>query len=239
MRLFTRLDVKNDSIIKPINFEGLRKVGEPLSLAQKYYREGIDEIIFMDSVASLYKRKNLFNIIKKASKDIFIPITVGGGIKNTKDIKKCLLSGADKVAINSAFVKNISFLQKAVNIYGSSTIVCSIETKKIDNNWFVFFNNGKENSKIKLIDWIIKVQKFGCGEILLTSIDKDGAMSGCDFELLNFSIKSIKVPLIYSGGFNSVEEVKKFKKKFPSESISISSLLHYNLEKISNIKKII
>ncbi len=237
MRLFTRLDVKNNNIIKPINFEGLRKVGKPLPMAKKYYEEGIDEILFMDAVASLYNRKNLFNIIKQATKNIFRPITIGGGIKSLKDVKNCLLSGADKVAINSAFVKNINLLSEMVKIYGSSTIISYIETKKINGNWLVFFNNGKENSGINLLDWIYKVQNFGCGEILLTSIDKDGTLKGCDYELLNLVYKKIKVPLIYSGGCKNIEDVKKFKKKYPQTALSISSLLHYDLEKISDIKK--
>lgn len=237
MRLFTRLDIKNDTVIKPINFEGLRKVGKPLDMAKKYYKDGIDELIFMDAVASLYNRRNVFNIIKKACENIFIPITVGGGIKNLKEIKKCLLSGADKVAINSAVVKNINFLKEAVTIYGSSTIVSYIETKKITDEWYVFYNNGKENSNIKLKKWINIVQDHGCGEILLTPIDNDGTLNGINFELLNFVYKTIKVPLIYSGGTKDLNDIKKFKKIYPDESISVSSLLHYNFENIQNIKK--
>ena len=145
MRIIARLDIKNEFVIKGINLEGLRKIGDPIKIAQNYYNQGIDEIILIDSVASLYERNNLFNIIEKITESIFIPITLGGGIRSIKDIDRALKAGADKVAINSYATENPEFIRKAVNIFGSSTIMSYIEAKNIsDGNWEIYKNYGRE-----------------------------------------------------------------------------------------------
>jgi len=150
MRIIPRIEIKNNFVIKGINLEGLRKIGDPNILGKKYYLDGADELLFMDVVASLYGRNNIFEIIKKITKDIFIPITVGGGIRNIEDIQKALNSGADKVFINSAAVKNPNFIKEAVSVFGSSTIVVSIETRKNKKNfWEIFIHNGREETGIE------------------------------------------------------------------------------------------
>ena len=162
-RLLTKLEVKNNFLIKAINYEGLRKIGNPNEYAKKYYQEGIDEIIFIDIVASLYGRDCLFDIIKKASKDIFVPITAGGGIKTSEDIKQLLNSGADKVAINTSLLKNPKLINQFVNDYGSQCIVASIQAKKIDNTWYAYVENGKDNTNVNVMKWIDELTKKGVG----------------------------------------------------------------------------
>ena len=171
MRIIARLDIKNNFVIKGVNLEGLRKIGNPLEIAQKYYNDGIDEIIFIDAVASLYRRNNLYKIIDNSVKNIFVPLTVGGGIRSLKDIEKALNSGADKVAINSFATENPKFIQEAVKNFGSSTIISYIETKQIkENSWEVYKYSGREKTGINLENWIKQVQDYGCGEIDLSQV---------------------------------------------------------------------
>ena len=237
MRLIPRLDIKNNFVIKGINLEGLRKVGEPLDLLEKYYKEGADEICLIDSVASLYGRNNLFSIIENAAKNIFIPLTVGGGIRGLKDIELALNSGADKVAINSYATENPNFISQASKNFGSSTIVSYIEAKKNDSSWEVYKYFGREKTGLDIIYWIKKVQDLGCGEILLTSIDYEGLEKGMDYNLLDKIVKILNVPLIFSGGFSGIQDIKKIKKNYKNVSLSMSSVLHYNKIKLKDLRK--
>jgi len=238
MRIISRIDIKNNYVIKGINLEGLRKIGDPKNIIDKYYKSGVDEIIILDSVASLYGRNNLFSFIEEITKDIFIPITLGGGIKSIKDIERALNSGADKIAINSAAIKNINFIKEASKQFGSSTIISYIEAKQIaDNKWEPYTNCGRERSNIDLIDWIKKVQDNGCGEILLTSIDKEGTEKGFDYNMLEKIEKYIFRPLIISGGCGTINDIVRIKNNFNEFSVAIASLLHYNKIKISDLKK--
>lgn len=241
MRIIPRIEIKNNFVIKGINFEGLRKIGDPNIIGKKYYLDGADELLFMDVVASLYGRNNIFEIIKKITKNIFIPITIGGGIRSVEDIQQALNSGADKVAINSAAVKDPKFIKQAVSFFGSSTIVVSIETRKNRKNiWEVYTHNGRDVTGINLKDWLKKIQQFKCGEILVTSIDNEGTKKGFDIDLLSFLEKEkIQTPLIFCGGCGSIEHIKKIKKNLKKDAIAISSILHYNLSTIKEIKKAI
>tara|TARA_B100000579_G_scaffold278933_1_gene230755 strand:- start:4916 stop:5650 length:735 start_codon:yes stop_codon:yes gene_type:complete len=243
MRIIGRLDIKNHNIIQSINLEGLRVIGDPNIIGKKYYKEGIDELIFMDIVASLYGRNNIFKIIKMITKNIFIPVAVGGGIRSILDIEKALNSGADKVVINSAAIKNPRLIAEAEKKYGSSTIVISIDTRKNNNTgkWEIFTNTGREKANISLETWINKIQDLGCGEILITSIDHAGTRKGFDYDLLKFLKKfKLKIPLIYCGGCSGVQDIKKVKSYLKEDdAITISSIIHYNLEKIENLKKIV
>jgi len=239
MRTIARLDIKNDFVIKGINFEGLRKIGKPIDLSNKYYIDGVDELLLLDSVATLYSRKNLFDIIKKITEKIFIPVCVGGGIRSLNDIEMALKSGADKVAINSAIVKDISLLKTAKKNFGASNIVVSIEVKKNLNDWEIYVNNGRDKTGKNLSNWIKEVQEIGCGEILITSIDSDGTQKGLNQELLDH-IKSLEVlvPLIISGGVGNISHVKNFVKIFPEEALAIASAFHYKLIEMKEIKKL-
>ncbi len=236
MRVIARLDIKNENVIKGINFEGLRKVGQPIEMAKKYYNERIDEIIFIDAVASLYGRNQLFDIIEQSTKEIFCPITVGGGIRSINDIDKCLGSGADKVAINSYATENPNFIKEAVKTFGSSTILINIEAKQINKKkWEVYKFYGREKTGLDLNYWVEKVQEYDCGEIILTSVDKEGLQSGMDFEMLENVINKINRPLIFSGGFAKLTEIENIK-KYPCLSLSIASTLHYNDLTVDQIK---
>ena len=240
MRIIARIDIKNNFVIKGINLEGLRKVGDPYELITKYYEEGIDEIIIQDSVASLYGRNNLFDLIKDITKEIFIPITLGGGIRSLLDIEKALNSGADKVAINSKALENSNFIKEASNKFGSSTIVASIEAKKIsDNLWEPYKFCGRERTNINLVEWITTIQENGCGEILLTSIDHEGTKQGFDLEMINTFYDIIKKPLIISGGCGSLNHFSEIYKNYQDEAIAIASVLHYKMLKIDDFKNIV
>lgn len=237
MRIIVRLDIKNNFVIKGINLEGLRKVGDPSELLTKYYIEGADEILLVDAVASLYGRNNLFNIIEKAVKKTFIPITLGGGIRSIDDIKKALDSGVDKIALNTYATENPEIIERAVNLFGSSTIMMNIDAKKIHTaNWEVYKNYGREKTGLEVKNWIKSIQKLGCGEILLTSIDKEGLEKGYDIPLLEYIYSEVKVPLIMSGGCSSKNDVDNIKKKFPNVSVSMASILHYNKFKIKELR---
>jgi cyclase len=238
MRIISRVDIKNNYVIKGINLEGLRKVGDPKSIIEKYYKEGIDEIILVDSVASLYGRNNLFKLIEKITEEVFVPITLGGGIKSLNDIEKALKSGADKIAINSGAFENYNFIKQASKEFGSSTIISYIEAKKVaDKKWEAYKNCGRERTNYDLLNWIKKVQDDGCGEILLTSIDYEGTEKGFDLEMLDKVNKYIFKPIIISGGCGSIKDIIKIKEDFNYTSVAIASLLHYDKIKISEIKK--
>lgn len=237
MRIISRIDIKNNFVIKGINLEGLRKIGDPLEIATKYYQEGIDEIIFIDSVASLYGRNNLFNIIEKATKNIFVPITLGGGIRNLNNIEQALNSGADKVAINTFATENPNFIKEAVNNFGSSTITIYIESKHIgEKKWEVYKNCGREKTGLDVLSWIKKVQDFGCGELLVTSIDFEGMQRGFDIELLDSIYDYIDVPLIFNGGCGNIKDIIKVKKNYKNISFCIASAFHYKKILIENLK---
>jgi cyclase len=238
IRLIARLDIKSSNLVKPINLEGLRVVGEPNFFAKKYYKEGVDELIFMDCVATLYGRNNLSSIIKKATRDIFVPITVGGGIRNLDDAKNILNCGADKVAVNTAAVNNPEFISELANAIGSQSVVLSIEAKKRNKNyWEVYTSNGREPTGLNACDWIKKAVKLGAGEILLTSVDKEGTRKGFDVELMNMASKTTDVPIIASGGFGKVDHLAEVINFGQVDAIAIADAIHYKRISVSDLKK--
>jgi cyclase len=237
MRIISRIDIKNEFVIKGINLEGLRKIGDPLEIATNYYRDGIDEIMMMDAVASLYGRNNLFDIVEKSVKNIFVPITLGGGIRSLNDIDKALKSGADKVAINSYATENPNFIKEAVKNFGSSTITVYVEAKNVgEGKWEAYKNSGRDKTGLEIIDWIQKVQDYNCGELLITSIDYEGLQEGFDLELLNKIYPHVNVPLIFNGGCGKIEDILEIKKKYKNISFSIASAFHYKKISIKNLK---
>ena len=237
LRMIGRLDIKSDSVVKGINLEGLRKVGNPRYLAKKYYEEGIDEIIYMDVVASLYERNTITEFIKEAAKEIFVPLTVGGGIRSLDDIRKVLNNGADKVAINTAAIRNPTFLKEGSEIFGSQCIVSSIDVKEEGpNSWRVYFDNGREPSRFMLEEWIELVQEMGSGEIVLTSIDREGTKKGFDQDLARFSSKRSSIPLIFCGGIGKLSHVIEMS-DIEYDALAVASVLHYENLNIQEIKE--
>ena len=191
IRIIARIDINNDSVVKGKCLEGLRKIGKPNEMSKKYYEEGIDEIIFLDAVASLYDRNSLIHILKQASKETFIPITIGGGIKTINDIKDALSAGADKVAINTQAVKNIDFIREAVERFGSQAIVGSVVARRHRYRWEAFVDNAKHRTHKDAIDWAEELEQVGIGEIMITSIDNDGRQNGFDEDLVDALTKRV------------------------------------------------
>ncbi|OUU62629.1 MAG: imidazole glycerol phosphate synthase subunit HisF [Alphaproteobacteria bacterium TMED62] len=238
VRVIARLDIKSNSVVKGINLEGLRKVGDPKELAKKYYKEGIDEIIYMDVVASLYERNTIEKFIKVAAKEIFVPLTVGGGIRNLEDIRKVLNNGADKVAINTAAIKNENFIKEASQEIGSQSIIVSIEAKKVEkNNWEAYYDNGRERSGLNVLDWAKKAQDLGAGEVLITSVDNEGLKKGMDLELLKRLRDIVSIPIIFSGGVGQVEHIIDVVPN--TDAVALASVLHYNEYSIKFLKDIL
>tara|TARA_Y100001936_G_C15790036_1_gene515972 strand:- start:8 stop:736 length:729 start_codon:yes stop_codon:yes gene_type:complete len=238
MRFIARLDIKNNFVIKGINFEGLRKIGDPNILAHKYYMDGADEIIYIDTVASLYDRGSISKFLKVATKNIFIPITVGGGIRNIKGSDKLLKNGADKIAVNTALFKNKKLSKELVDKYGSQSVVLSIQAKKVSENcWEAYINYGRDKTNMSVLEWVKKNSLNNFGEILLTSIDAEGLSSGFDINLYKCIAKHVKIPLIASGGFGKVQHIKELKKYVNIDAVSISSAVHYNKIDFKRIKK--
>ncbi|MEL7144765.1 MAG: imidazole glycerol phosphate synthase cyclase subunit [Bacteroidota bacterium] len=235
-RLIARLDIKNQYVIKGIHLEGLRKIGDPIKLARQYYEEGIDEIIFMDAVASLYGRNNLFHIIESACKEVFIPITIGGGLRSLEDIDLALKSGADKVAINTAGIQNPEFIEKASLRYGSQCIVGSIEAKKKSWGYEAYIETGREESGIDALEWAKKLEDMGAGEIFITSIDQDGTKKGYDYELLTKVMEVVNIPVIGCGGAGKLDHFKQLVDSSDVDALATGSFLHYKLGTVGNIK---
>jgi cyclase len=205
IRVIARLDIKGPNLIKGVHLEGLRVVGNPIEYASTYYLEGIDEILFMDSVASLYGRNHLAEIISLTANDIFVPITVGGGIRSAQDAKDVLKSGADKIAINSAAVARPALIKEIAENFGSQATVLSVEAKKNEkDSWEVFTDNGREKSGLLVSDWVQEASSLGAGEILVTSVDKEGTGKGFDVELMHQISTKVKVPVIASGGMGTI-----------------------------------
>ncbi len=220
------------------HLECLKVVGIPENLAAKYYQDGADEILYMDIVASLYGRNNLVEIVRKASEHIFIPLTVGGGVRSLEDIDCLLRAGADKVAINSWIIENPDFVNKAVKSFGSQCIVGSIEAKSKGNNtWEAFYNNGRESSGKDVVNWALELVNRGVGELLLTSIDKEGVMKGFDNELIAKISNLVKIPVIAGGGAGNLADIKQVIEEGKADAVSVASVLHYNILTIQQIKE--
>ncbi|MBQ2644932.1 imidazole glycerol phosphate synthase subunit HisF [bacterium] len=236
-RIIPCLDVKNGETVKGVNFENLKFAGNPIKLASKYSDDGADELVFLDITATNEGRKTTVEMVEKVAKQVFIPFTVGGGIKSIEDIKILLKAGADKVAINSAAVRNPDIIQKASRYFGSQCIVSAIDAKWIDNDYFVFIHAGKENTGIKLTKWVKEIEKLGAGEILLTSMDTDGTQNGFDIKMLKTVVDSVKIPVIASGGAGA--ETKHFEDVFnigKADAALAASIFHYNTLPIETLK---
>ena len=237
-RIISRLDVKSNNVIKGVHLEGLRIIGDPNILALKYYNSGIDEIIYMDVVASLYGRNNIFNVVKKAAKDIFVPLTVGGGIRKIQDITSALRHGADKVAINTQALKHPEFLSLASKTFGNQCIVLSIEAKRRGNSkWEALTDNGREKTGVDVTDWAREAVKLGAGEILLTSVDQEGTKKGFDIELIDEVSSIVNIPVIACGGAGSANHIEDMLVKTKINAICCASLFHYNILSVEDLKK--
>lgn len=238
LRIIPRLDIKGKNLVKTIYLEGLRKIGLPNEYAIKYYKDSADELLFMDLVATLYGRNNLHDIIFEASKNIFIPLTVGGGIRTVDDAIKCLKSGADKIAVNTAAIEDPNLIKILAQRLGSSSVVLSVEAKKINGEWLAFTSSGRENSGKKVVDWINQAATLGVGEFCITSVDSEGTFKGYNSELLKIiSSLGIKEPIILSGGIGDYKDIVKIRNIINPSGVCIAGLFHYEKISIKQIKK--
>ena len=228
IRIIPKLDIKNGLLIKGINLEGLRVLGDPNDFANYYYDNGADEIYYLDNVATLYGLPQSLKYISSAAKNIFVPFGVGGGIKSLKDIEKILKKGGDKVIINSSFHEDKKFLKSAPKTFGSSTIVALVETVKIDNHYYVSKSNGRDLINKNPIEWAKECENNGVGEIFLTCVNNEGLQKGFDLEMIMKITNAVKIPVIAHGGAGSISDIYELIKKTNVSGVGISSFLHYD-----------
>lgn len=237
LRIIPRLDIKGTNLIKGIRLEGLRVIGNPQEYAIKYYREGADELVYMDIVASLYGRNNLSEIISRAAENVFIPITVGGGIRSVEDARLILRSGADKVAINTAAVARPELISEMAHRFGSQAMVLSIEAKQVaSGKWEVYTDNGRERTGVDVIEWAQRGVGLGAGEILLTSVDREGTRKGFDLDLIRQVSQAVSVPVIASGGMGSTDDFIAAAREGLADAVAMADVLHYNRLSLNEIR---
>ncbi len=237
IRIIPCLDVKDGRVVKGVNFIDLIDAGDPVEQAKYYSENGADEICFLDISASLENRDTMVNVVRKTSNEVFIPLTVGGGISSIKNIQSLLKAGADKISINSAAIKNPDIIKHASEYFGSQCIVVAVDVKKNQDDWFVYTHGGTIKTELYALDWLEKVQKMGAGEILLTSMDKDGTKSGFDYELLNKASNILNIPLIASGGVGKIEHFYEGVVKGNANALLAASVFHFNEITIKDVKE--
>jgi len=238
VRLIARLDVKGANLIKGIHLEGLRVLGDPQVFAQRYYEAGADELIYMDAVASLYGRNSLTEIIKHTAQNIFIPITVGGGVRSIEDVKTLLRSGADKIAINTAAIKRPELITEVAQQFGSQCMVLSIEAKQLsDGRWEAYTDNGRERTGVDVIEWARRGVAMGAGEILLTSVDREGTRKGFDLRLSQAVAETVSVPVIASGGMGTTEHMLEVIEVSKVSAVAMADVLHYDRLDLTELRK--
>ncbi|MBX3586594.1 MAG: imidazole glycerol phosphate synthase cyclase subunit [Ramlibacter sp.] len=236
VRIIPRLDIKGPNLIKGIQLEGLRVVGDPHQFALDYYRQGADELVFMDIVASLYQRNNLTDIVKRAADQIYVPITVGGGIRSIEDVRTLLHSGADKVAINTAAITRPALITEISQRFGAQCVVLSVEAKrKTGGGWEAFTDNGREHTGLDVVDWVERAVALGAGEIMLTSVDREGTRKGFDVELVEAVAARVQVPLIASGGYGQPQDLARAAAAGAS-GLAVADALHWKRTTVPQLK---
>lgn len=237
IRLIPRLDIKGPNLIKGIHLEGLRIIGDPQVYARRYYEEGADELLYMDIVASLYGRNSLTDIIRRAVQDVFVPMTVGGGIRSVDDVKALLRVGADKIAINTAAVKRPELLREVSQRFGSQCMVLSIEAKRVsEGRWEAYTDNGRERTGLDVVQWAMQAVELGAGEILLTSVDQEGTRKGFDLSLIQAVSTSVPVPVIASGGMGTVDHLVEAVNVGRADAVALADVLHYGRMTLQEIR---
>ena len=237
VRVIARLDIKGPNLIKGIHLEGLRIIGSPADHALNYYQQGIDELLYMDCVASLYGRNHLGDIIRSAAENIFVPIPVGGGIRSVDDVTQILRAGADKVAVNTAAVANPQLITDIARCFGSQCMVLSIEAKQVaPGRWEVYTDNGRERTGLDVIDWVKRGVSMGAGEILLTSVDREGTRKGFDIDLVRAASAEVSVPIIASGGMGSSKDMVAVVREGGADAVAMADILHYRRAGVGDIR---
>ena len=238
IRLIARLDVKGPNLIKGVHLEGLRVIGAPNDFARRYYEQGADELIYIDCVASLYGRNSLGDIVQKAAQDVFIPMTVGGGVRTVDDATHLLRCGADKVAVNTGAVANPQLISDIARRFGSQCMVLSVEAKRIGHDrWEAFTDNGREDTGLDVVEWIKRGVALGAGEVLLTSVDQEGTRKGFDVALLRAVTGEVAVPVIASGGMGSVDHLIDVVHRGQADAVAMADILHYGRATLADIRR--
>lgn len=237
-RIIPCLDMDNGRVVKGVNFVNIKDVGDPVEIADYYNKEGADEVVFLDITATSSRRNTMINVIRKAAEKIFIPLTVGGGIRSIEDFKEILRAGADKISINSAAVKNPELINDAAKRFGSQCVVVAIDAKKREDEsgWNVFVNGGRIDTGIDALKWAEKAQSLGAGEILLTSMDADGTKNGYDIELTKEISDALHIPVIASGGCGKIQDFYEVFNKTDASAALAASLFHYRELTIGDVK---
>lgn len=238
LRLIARLDVKDENLVKGIQLEGLRKLGNPNDFAKRYYEQGIDELLYIDIVASLYNRNNLSDIVRKTVDEVFIPVCVGGGLRSVEDVRAILAAGADKVAINTAAIKRPALITEVAEAFGSQCMVLSIQAKRSrtwPGRWEAYYDNGRAHSGYDVVEWAKRGAALGAGEILLTSVDCEGLQSGMDLELIRAVTDAVSVPVICGGGVGCGDDIADAANS-GADAVACAAVLHYNKESVAELK---
>ena len=237
LRIIPRLDIKGPNLIKGIHLEGLRVMGDPHAFALRYYEAGADELVYMDIVASLYGRNNLSDIIRRTADQVYIPITVGGGIRSVDDARLLLRSGADKVAINTAAIARPALVTEVSRRFGSQAMVVSVEAKQVaPGQWEAYTDNGRERTGLDVIEWVKRGVELGAGEILLTSVDREGTRKGFDIDLVRRVSRAVPVPVIASGGMGTMAHFIEAAQQGEADAVAMADVLHYQRMTIPEIR---
>ncbi len=238
LRLIARLDIKGPNLIKGIQFEGVRKLGDPAEFAKRYYDQGIDEIICMDAVASLYDREKLVDIVARTAENVFVPITAGGGLRELKDAREILRAGADKVAINSAATHRPEIISEIAATFGSQCMVLSIEAKRTTSGgWEAYRDGGREHTGLDAIEWAARGAALGAGEILITSVDREGMRGGFDIELTRRIADAVNIPVIASGGMGKISHLIDIARDGAVDAVAMAHVLHYGKISVADIRQ--
>jgi imidazole glycerol-phosphate synthase subunit HisF len=236
-RIIPCLDVKNGRVVKGVNFEGLRDAGDPVEQARAYDAQGADELCFLDITATHENRDVIFDVVSKTAEEVFMPLTVGGGVRTLDDIRKLLQAGADKVSINSAAVHDPDFVREAANKCGSQCIVVAIDAKRAPGGgWEVYTRGGRENAGLDAVKWALQMAEYGAGEILLTSMDRDGTKSGFDLDLTKTVSSAVGVPVIASGGVGSLQDLVDGIKEGGASAVLAASIFHFGQHTVGEAK---
>jgi len=236
-RIIPCLDVKDGRVVKGVNFVNLRDAGDPVEIAKKYSDEGADEICFLDITASNEERKTMIDVVERTAGEVFVPLTVGGGVRTLDDIRQMLLAGADKVSINTAAVKNPDFVKEAADKFGSQCIVVAIDARSSgEDKWEVFTHGGRNGTGIDAVEWAKKMEDYGAGEILLTSMDKDGTKSGYDLPLTKTISRKLTIPIIASGGAGDLQHLSDGVVLGEADAVLVASIFHYGEYTIKEAK---
>lgn len=237
-RIIPCLDVRLGKVVKGINFVGIKEVGDPVEIAKFYNDQGADEVVFLDITASHEERKTMIDVVERTASEVFIPLTVGGGINSIEDMRAILRAGADKISINSSAVRNPELISEGAEIFGTQCIVVAIDgRKRTDGGWNVFVNGGRIDTELDAVEWAKEAERRGCGEILLTSMDADGTKNGFDLDFCNAICNAVNIPVIASGGCGKIEDISEVFEKTNVDAALAASIFHYKEATVREVKE--